>query len=282
VLAVVLFQPSFGRQVAQPSMHLTLGILGTSQAFSTSQALSPPSAGNANRWADYKKASRQKTVLYRKDVHMTKNKFQAIRFLPGLIFTLVSTICIMAGWQIGTNLGRSNPQIDPIAQGLIEQGLLASDSPTSQSAGQGGVSGGLLGLILGCFFSFGSFGWFTAQVWKRKYLQMKVKHSQMLVFGWMFFPLRGGKMSENFLDEFNSIVQRDIHKKMIKRSMQGFLIGLAVGGTPMCLGLITAINTPFVDLSYQWAILVAIGFSLMGIIGTSIASSALFSDELKH
>jgi len=228
------------------------------------------------------RASHKKTVLYQKDVHMAKNKFQVIRFVPGLIFTLVATICIMVGWHIGTVLGHSNPQNDPIAQGLINQGLLASDSVTSQSAGQGGISGGVLGLILGCFFSFGSFGWFTAQVWKRKYLQMKVEHSQMLVFGWMFFPLRGGKMSESFLDEFNPVVPRDIHKKMIKRSAQGFLIGFAVGGAPMCLGFITAINTPFMDLSYQWAILVAIGFSLIGIIGTSIASSALFSDELKY
>ncbi|HNM38431.1 MAG TPA: hypothetical protein PKI33_15280, partial [Anaerolineales bacterium] len=195
---------------------------------------------------------------------MGKEKFLPIVFSSGLIFSLVFTVCIMTGWFIGSSIGQSNPEIFVATKFPWDTPAMLS----AQAAGQGGLSGGLIGLILGLFLSFGSFGWFVAQLWKRKYPKMEVRDSQMLVFGWMFLPLRGGKLPESILDKFNPIVPKAIHEKIIKRSAKGFLIGCIVGGIPMCLGISTALGTPFVNLSYDWAVLMAIGFSLMGITGT--------------
>lgn len=122
---------------------------------------------------------------------MNKNRFKLARFLPSLIFVLVATSSIMTGWLIGTNMGRSNPknQNDPLTQDLVKQGLLPAETATSQAAGQGGVSGGLWGLVLGAFLSFGGFGLVTAWEWRKKYSKMELRHSLLLVLGWMFIPV---------------------------------------------------------------------------------------------
>ena len=121
---------------------------------------------------------------------MSKSKLRLVRFLPALIFALVPTITIMTGWSIGTNMGGANPenQIDPLTQDLVKQGLLPADTIASQAAGQGGVSGGLWGLVLGSFVSFGGFGFVIAWAWRRTYPNMQLGQSLLLVLGWMFVP----------------------------------------------------------------------------------------------
>ena len=120
----------------------------------------------------------------RKDVHTMKGKFQSVRFLSALIFTFASTICIMAGWYIGTNLGRFNPEL------WVDTNFMpfVTDA-SSQAAGQGGVSGGLWGLVIGSFLGFGGLGLVTAWTWRRKYPNIELRHSLLLVLGWMFVPV---------------------------------------------------------------------------------------------
>lgn len=89
----------------------------------------------------------------------------------------------------------------------------------------------------------------------------------------------GGKMSSKVLAELNPELSEVFHSKIVKRSTVGFLIGFIVGGIPMGMGLASAAVVSFVDLSYQWALYVAIGFALIGVIGTAIAGYALFSVE---
>jgi len=115
---------------------------------------------------------------------MSKGQLQLAKFLPALIFVLVPTISIMAGWLVGTNLGRSNPEI------WVDTNLFpfATDA-SSQAAGEGGVSGGLWGLVIGSFLGFGGFGLATAWIWQRKYTNMELRRSLLLVLGWMFVPV---------------------------------------------------------------------------------------------
>lgn len=122
---------------------------------------------------------------------MSKSKLRLVRFLPALIFVLVPTISIMTGWSIGTNMGSTNVenQIDPLTQELVQKGLLPTDTIASQAAGQGGVSGGLWGLVLGSFLSFGGFGFVIAWAWRGKYPNMQLRQSLLLVLGWMFVPV---------------------------------------------------------------------------------------------
>lgn len=89
----------------------------------------------------------------------------------------------------------------------------------------------------------------------------------------------GGKMSSRVLKELDPEVPNDTHEKIVKQSRLGFFVGFIVGGVPMGMGLASAAVTPFVDLSYQWALYVAIGFALLGIIATTITGSALFGNE---
>ncbi len=122
---------------------------------------------------------------------MSKSKLRLVRFLPALIFALVPTISIMTGWSMGTTMGGANPenQIDPLTQEIVKQGLLPADTISSQAAGQGGVSGGLWGLVLGSFLSFGGFGFVIAWAWRRKYPNLQLSQSLLLVLGWMFVPV---------------------------------------------------------------------------------------------
>jgi len=89
----------------------------------------------------------------------------------------------------------------------------------------------------------------------------------------------GSTMSSKVLAELNPQLPKDFHSKIVKRGTVGFLIGFIVGGIPMGMGLASAAVVPFVDLSYQWALYVAVGFALIGVIGTAITGSALFSSE---
>ena len=86
-------------------------------------------------------------------------------------------------------------------------------------------------------------------------------------------------MSSKVLSELDTEISKESHAKIVKRSTLGFLVGFVIGGIPMGMGLASAAVTPFVDLSYQWALFVAIGFALMGAIGTTIAGSAIFVNE---
>ncbi len=89
----------------------------------------------------------------------------------------------------------------------------------------------------------------------------------------------GGKMSSRVLRALDPEISEWSHEEIVKQSTKGFLWGFVVGGIPMGYGLASAAVTPFVDLSYQWALFVSIGFALMGAIGTTMAGSALFENK---
>ncbi len=116
---------------------------------------------------------------------MNKGQMKIMKFLPAIIFALVAATCIMTGWLIGTSLGGSFPEIWFDSSSAPEW----FEPSTARATGEGGVRGGLLGLIIGSFFSFGSFGLMTAWVWRKKYPNMSRKHSLLLVLGWMFIPV---------------------------------------------------------------------------------------------
>ena len=86
----------------------------------------------------------------------------------------------------------------------------------------------------------------------------------------------GGKASSMVLKELNPSLTKDTHSRIVKRSTLGFFLGFLVGGIFMGIGLASAMVTPYVNLSYQWALFVAVGFALMGIIGSTMACSELF------
>jgi len=94
-----------------------------------------------------------------------KIRLRSGKFLPALIFALISIICIMAGWLIGT--------------------LTAGNHPSAYE----GVKGGVLGLIIGSILGFSSFGFVIGWAWRKKYPNFQNKHLILLVFGWMFTPV---------------------------------------------------------------------------------------------
>ena len=97
-----------------------------------------------------------------------------------------------------------------------------------------------------------------------------------LLGGWY-----GGKSSAQVLRELDANVSEEATKRIINRSTLGFMAGGFVGGILFGIGLAPALVTPFVQLAFQWqwAMYVALGFSLMGAIGAAIAGSALFRKE---
>jgi len=110
---------------------------------------------------------------------MNKNQLQLAKYLPAINFILVPTISILIGWLIGISFGRTNPEI-------WHNGNYRP-SP-SQAKVLGGIAGGLWGLTIGSFLSFGGFGLITSWVWGKKYPDMKSGQTLLLVLGWMFAP----------------------------------------------------------------------------------------------
>lgn len=113
---------------------------------------------------------------------MSENQLRLAKFLPAFIFVLVATTCVMAGWLVGTTVGRSFPDI------WVDTSFYTGDS-SSVAAGQAGISGGLSGLILAGFLSFASFGLVIGLAWRRRYPNLKFKHWLYLLLGWMFIPI---------------------------------------------------------------------------------------------
>jgi len=89
----------------------------------------------------------------------------------------------------------------------------------------------------------------------------------------------GGKISSKVLKELDPDISKDVHAEIVKRSTKGFFCGICRWRFPMGMGLALAAVTPVQYLSYSWVLWVAIGFALMGVIGTTMAGSALFSKE---
>lgn len=95
---------------------------------------------------------------------MRKNT-KLVKLLPALFFSLISLGAIMTGWQIGTFTYSG----DHIAKG--------------------GIRGGLLGLIIGSFLSFGSFGIAIGWIWRQRYPTLGIQHFLILILGWMVIPI---------------------------------------------------------------------------------------------
>ena len=89
----------------------------------------------------------------------------------------------------------------------------------------------------------------------------------------------GGKISSRVLGKLDPETSKETHAKIVKRCTVGFLVGFVIGGIPMGIGLASTLWASISDLSYLWALFVTIGIVLMGVIGTTIAGSALFSVE---
>ena len=222
---------------------------------------------------------------------MSKNQLLFEKFLPVLIFFLVSFVCIMAGWRIGTG-------VRWVSYNAVIRGVL-------------------LGLMLGSFLSFGSFGIATGWIWRKRYPNLRFKHFLLLTLGWMVIPSMlmvwfyhfafsdfsdvfiyllcftllalilvgaaggfvGGKISSRVLKELDSEISRETHAKIVEQSTLGFSRGFILGGFLMGIGLVGLADFPHESSSYQWALFVAVGFALMGSIGTTSAGSALFGKE---
>jgi hypothetical protein len=224
---------------------------------------------------------------------MSKNQLLFEKFLPVLIFFLVSFVCIMAGWRIGTG-------VRWVSYNAVIRGVL-------------------LGLMLGSFLGFGSFGIATGWIWRKRYPNLRFKHFLLLTLGWMVIPSMlmvwsyyigfsdfsdsavflvllcftllvlilvgaaggfvGGKISSRVLKELDSEISRETHAKIVEQSTLGFSRRFILGGILMDIGLLNLAYIPHESYSYQWALFVAVGFALMGSIGTTSAGSALFGKE---
>jgi hypothetical protein len=230
-----------------------------------------------------------------KSIGILQGQGASTRYEPALIFVLISFVCILTGWQIGISGGSSSR--------IVEDG----------------IRGVLLGLILGSFLSFSSFGLATGWIWQQRYPDLGFKHFLILTLGWMVIPISmflflfydfsgditessvgivlicitslglvlvglfggfiGGFISSRVLRALNPGISRELRAQIVRRSTLGFFVGFLFGGTLMGIGFASVAVNPSDGSSYQWAFFVAMGFALMGAIGTTMAGTALFGKE---
>ena len=88
----------------------------------------------------------------------------------------------------------------------------------------------------------------------------------------------GGTSSSRILKELDSNTSEDDVKYIIKRSRLGFILGSFLGSILYLGGVMTlAVNViSDLDLDWGWPMYIAAGFALMGAIGATFTTLALF------